>query len=74
MATLTDFDNLIRILRNPTSTADQKKVAAATIAVCLIDSQANGGTVVGGALSDVFAQGGDFERSVANIQSVVTRI
>lgn len=74
MATQTDFDNLIRIMRNPASTAEQKKVAAATIAVCLIDSQAQGGTVVGGALSDIFAAGADFDRSVANIQSAVSRL
>lgn len=74
MATQTDFDNLIRILRNAASTAEQKKVAAATIALCLIESQAQGGTVVSGALADIFMAGGDFERSVTNIQSVVSRI
>jgi len=74
MATQTDFDDLLRILRNANATAEQKKVAAATIALCLIDAQANGGTVVGGGLSDIFMAGGDFERSVANIQSVMSRI
>lgn len=74
MATQTDFDNLIRVIRNPSSTAEQKKVAAATIALCLIDSQANGGTIVSGALADVFASGGDFQRSVANIQTAVSSI
>lgn len=74
MATQTDFDNLIRVLRNAGSSAEQKKVAAATIALCLIDSQATGGTVVSGALADVFMTGGDFERSVANIQSAVSRL
>jgi len=74
MPTQTDYDNLIHTLRSATSTPEQKKVAAATIAMCLIEGQANSGTVVGGALSDIFAAGGDFEKSAANIQSAISRL
>lgn len=73
-ATPIDYENLVRTIRNTSSSADQKKTAAATIALCLIESQAIGGTVVGGALSDAFNSGGDFENTVAKIQAALGRI
>lgn len=70
----TDFDNLVRIILNANASADQKKVAAATIALCLIDSQAQGGTLAASALADTFAAGGEFERAVGEIKARIAAL
>ncbi len=72
MAAAPDFEDLIKIIRG-TGTAEEKKVAAATITLRLIRAQAMGGQIPDyGAHFD--SSGTTFRTTVTNIQTSIANI
>ena len=68
----TNFENDVETIRNSRSTADQKKNAAASIALTLINSQALGNS--GYDPSVYFGANGSFSKFVSDIQASITNI